>query len=153
MITTTLNVPESVRKNVDRYFASNNGLNNYEPIAVGQYRGEGEGKYIYLVLGRQIRGGKWAVWTCWNEITQSLNFGHYDLTEQQAMKLFMDTESLYSQRPTEDRLADIADECIRALLVEADNAHALRFLRDKVELTEEECEYYGVDYDEMQEVY
>ena len=152
MITTTLNVPEHVRKNVDEYFAEGHGLANYEPIAVGQHRGNGEAEYLYVVLARQIRGGKWAVWTSWNESTQSLNFGHYDLTEQQAMRLFMNTEILHSPRPTEDRFADIADECIRALLIEADNAHALRFLRDKVELTEEECEYFGVDYDEMQEV-
>lgn len=151
MITTTLNVPESVRKNVDKYFEEGHGLNNYKPIAVGQYRGRGEADYIYLVLGRQIRGGKWAVWTCWNETTQSLNYGHYDLTEQQAMKLFMNTESLYSQRPTEDRLSEIATKCIDGLL-EDDEEQALIYLRDEVELTEEECEYFGVDYDEMQEL-
>ena len=150
MITTTLNVPEQVRKNVDKYFAESNGLINYEPIAVGQYRGQYEAEYIYIVLARQIRGGKWAVWTSWNESTQSLNFGHYDMTEQQAMKLFMNTDSLHSQRPTEDRLSEIASQCIDGLRLD-DEEQALIFLRDEVELTEEECEYFGVDYDEMQE--
>lgn len=151
MITTTLNVPEQVRKNVDKYFAEGHGLANYEPIAVGQYRGHGEAEYIYVVLARQLRGGKWAVWTSWNESTQSLNFGHYDLTEQQAMRLFMNTEILHSQRPTEDRLSEIATKCIDGL-IEDDEEQALIYLRDEVELTEEECEYFGVDYDEMQEV-
>ena len=148
MITTTLNVPEQVRKNVDKYFAEGRGLSNYEPIAVGQYRGEGEAEYIYIVLGRQIRGGKWAVWTCWNESTQSLNYGHYDMTEANAMRLFMNP---YSQCPTEDRLSEIATQSIWGL-IEDDKEQALIFLRDEVELTKEECEYFGVDYDEMQEV-
>jgi hypothetical protein len=67
------------------------------------------------------------------------------------MKLFMDTESLYSQRPTEDRFSEIASKCIDGLL-EDDEEQALIYLRDEVELTEEECQYFGVDYDEMQEL-
>lgn len=31
--------------------------------------------------------GKYAVWTCWNESTQSLNFGHYDLTKETAIDI------------------------------------------------------------------
>ena len=31
--------------------------------------------------------GKYAVWTCWNETTQSLNFGHYDLDLEDAMDI------------------------------------------------------------------
>lgn len=147
MITTTLNVPESVRKNVNKYFAEGHGLNNYEPIAVGQYRGKYESEYIYVVLGRQIIGDRFAVWTCWNETTQSLNHGHYDMTEQAAMRLFFDTRS---QCPTEDRLSEIASKCIDGLR-EDDEEQALIYLRDEVELTEEECDYFGIDYDEMQE--
>ena len=146
MFITTLNVPEQVRKNVDKYFAESNGLTNYEPIAVGQVKGEDS--YIYVVLARQIRGGKWAVWTCWNESTKSLNFGHYDLPEWAAMRLFLDP--YHGNRPTEDRLSEIATQCISGLR-EDDEEQALIFLRDEVELTEEECEYFGVDYDEMQE--
>lgn len=148
MITTSLNVPEQVRKNVAKYFTESNGLKNYKPIAVGHQNGEDE--YLYVVLARQIHG-EWAVWTCWNESTQSLNHGHYNLTEAEAMRIFLDVDSLYNKRPNEIKLVDIAYECIQALLIEGDNVHALRFLRDKVKLTEEECEYFGVDYDEMQE--
>lgn len=92
MITTTLNVPDQVRKNVDKYFAEGNGLTNYEPIAVGQTKGN---QYTYMVLARQIRGGEWAVWTCWNETTQSLNHGHAGMTEAEAMRLFLNESSLY----------------------------------------------------------
>ena len=28
-----------------------------------------------------------SVWTCWNETTQSLNFGHYDLTKETAIDI------------------------------------------------------------------
>lgn len=148
MITTTLNVPESVRKNVSKYFAESNSLKNYEPIAVGH--SEGNSDYIYVVIGRR-NDGKWAVWTSWNERTQSLNYGHYDMTEKQATELFLDINSMYDERPTENRLSEIASKCIDGLL-EDDRETALEYLRDEVELTEEECEYFGVDYDEMQEV-
>lgn len=147
MIRTTLNVPEQVRKNVDKYFAQSNALRNYEPIAVGHVNGEDD--YLYMVLARQIRGGKWAVWTCWNESTNSLNFGHYEMHEWEAMRLFLDP--YHGNRPTEDRLCEIASKCMDGLR-EDDETSALIYLRDEVELTEEECEYFGVDYDEMQEV-
>ena len=147
MIRTTLNVPESVRKNVDRYFAESNSLKNYEPIAVGHVNDADN--YLYIVLARQIRGGKWAVWTCWNESTKSLNFGHYDMSEWAAMRLFLDP--YHGNKPTEDRLSEIATQCIDELR-QYDEEQGLIFLRDEVELTEEECEYFGVDYDEMQEV-
>lgn len=147
MIRTTLNVPESVRKSVDEYFEASNGLKNYEPIAVGHVNDADD--YLYIVLARQIRGGKWAVWTCWNESTKSLNFGHYDMSEDAAMRLFLDPH--YDHKPTEDRLSEIATQCISVLLQD-DEEQALIFLRDEVELTEEECEYFGVDYDEMKEV-
>ena len=147
MVRTTLNVPEKVRKNVDKYFTEKNGLANYEPIAVGHVNGNDD--YLYIVLARQIRGGEWAVWTCWNESTQSLNYGHYNMTEWAAMRLFLDP--YHGNRPTEDRLSEIATDCIDALLEEADNSYSLQFLRDEVELTEDECEYFGVDYDKMQE--
>ena len=140
MITVTLNVPENVRNNVNKYFAEGHGLTNYEPLAVGQHRGNGEASYLYIVLGRQIRGENFAVWTCWNESTQSLNHGHYDLSEQAAMRLFLDPYR--GNKPTEDRLDEIATKCID-YFVEDDN---LEFLRDEVELTEEECEYFEIDY-------
>ena len=149
MITTSLNVPEQVRKNVDKYFAEGHGLTNYEPIAVGHSNSDDD--YIYVVLGRQLRGGKWAVWTCWNESMQSLNFGHYDMSEGEAMRLFLNPYSLYSKCPLEDRLDEIASKCIHGWIDDNDEA-AFECLRDEVQLTEEECEYFEVDYDEMQEV-
>ena len=146
MIRTTLNVPERVRKNVDKYFAEGHGLTNYEPIAVGHVNGNDD--YLYIVLARQIHGGEWAVWTCWNESTQCLNYGHYNMSEWAAMRLFLDP--YHGNRPTEDRLSEIATQCIDGLRQD-DEEQAMIFLRNEVELTEDECEYFGVDYDDMQE--
>ena len=145
MIKTSLNVPEQVRKNVDKYFAEGHGLANYEPIAVG--RTLGNDGYLYVVLGRQIRGSKWAVWTCWNESTQSLNYGHYDMFEDEAMRLFLNTDSLFDKRPVEDRLDEIATKCIHQLL-EEDYDDAMEFLRDEIDLSEDECEYFEVDLED-----
>lgn len=144
MITTTLNVPESVRNNVDKYFAEH--LERYKVIAVGKPRGYD----TYIVLGLKT-DGTYATWTCWDDIIKSLNYGHYDLTEAEAMSIFMDRNSIFSKRPNEDRLSEIATKCIDGLR-EDDEESALVYLRDEVELTEKECEYFGVDYDEMQEV-
>lgn len=146
MITTTLNVPESVRNNVKKYF--DDELKYYEVVAVGQTLGKA---YTYIVLAKKSNSDYFTVWTCWNESTQSLNHGHYDLTEVQAMKLFMNPNNWNSQRPSEYRLSEIATKCIDGLR-EDDEESALVYLRDEVELTEEECEYFGVDYEEMQEV-
>ena len=33
-------------------------------------------------------GGAWAVWTCWNATTKSLEHGHYDLSEEIASEIF-----------------------------------------------------------------
>ena len=34
------------------------------------------GKYM---MDESLAGGPWVVWTTWNESTQSLNGGHYDI--------------------------------------------------------------------------
>lgn len=92
MITTTLSVPKQVRENVEKYFAGSVGLINHEPVAIGQHRGSEPN--IYVVLAKQVHGGKWAVWTCWNEEKQTLYHGHTGLTECDAMRLFLNIGNL-----------------------------------------------------------
>ena len=71
-----------IYKNVRFYFERE--LKNYEVISVKQKLAE---DYIYRVMAKNKVTGKYAVWTCWNESTQSLNFGHYDLTMETAIDI------------------------------------------------------------------
>lgn len=71
-----------IYKNVRSYFERE--LKNYEVISVRQKLTE---DYLYRVMAQNKVTGKYAVWTCWNESTQSLNFGHYDLTKETAIDI------------------------------------------------------------------
>lgn len=73
----TIEATSKVYKNVRSYFERE--LKNYEVILVRQN--------LYRVIAQNKITGKYAVWTCWNESTQSLNFGHYDLTKETAIDI------------------------------------------------------------------
>lgn len=32
----------------------------------------------------------WACWTSWNEATESLNYGHYNLSKERSYEIFME---------------------------------------------------------------
>lgn len=81
-MTSTIGATQKVYKNVRSYFERK--LKNYEVISVRQKLTE---NYIYRVMAQHKTTGKYAVWTCWNESTQSLNFGHYDLTKETAIDI------------------------------------------------------------------
>ncbi len=38
-----------------------------------------EDNYLFMVSAINEKDGTYAVWTSWNEINHSLNYGHYDL--------------------------------------------------------------------------
>lgn len=40
--------------------------------------------YLYIVVAKNKTTDEYAVWTSWNTTTKSLNFGHYNLTKEQA---------------------------------------------------------------------
>lgn len=78
----TIEAISKIYKNVRSYFEKE--LKNYEVISVRQKITE---DYLYRVMAKNKVTGKYAVWTCWNESTQSLNFGHYDLTKETAIDI------------------------------------------------------------------
>lgn len=78
----TIGATPKVYKNVRSYFERE--LKNYEVILVRQKITE---DYLYRVMAQHKITGEYAVWTCWNETTQSLNFGHYDLTKETAIDI------------------------------------------------------------------
>lgn len=91
---TSLNVNNNVKENIIKYLEEH--LPNYELIAVGHIPTESD--FIYRVLAKKKVNkypeymGDFAVWICWNETTQCLNHGHYDLREEYATNLFMNVE-------------------------------------------------------------
>lgn len=74
--------PLSVVENVKNYFKNN--LNSYAVICVFRKHSEDAAdndNNLYFVIGRRL-GAKdddsaYTAWTCWNESTKSLNYGHY----------------------------------------------------------------------------
>lgn len=84
---------KQVTQNIDDYFKRHDM--NYTAVDVWQT----DDRNIYVVLAKHLDyselkriygGGEYVVWTCWNEATQSLNFGHYDLTLKNAVKFLED---------------------------------------------------------------
>ena len=84
----TVGATSKVYKNVRSYFKRE--LKNYKVILIRQKLTE---DYIYRVMAQHKTTGKYAVWTCWNETTQSLNFGHHDLTMETAIDILFCKES------------------------------------------------------------
>ena len=86
----TIEAPLKVYKNIRSYFTDSNGLKNYDLISVRQKLTE---DYLYRVMAKNRITNKYTVWTCWNEDTQSLNFGHYNLNLEDAMDIYIAKES------------------------------------------------------------
>ena len=80
----TIEATPKIYKNVRSYFSDGHGVENYNLMSVRKKLTE---TYIYRVMAQHKTTGKYAVWTCWNETTQSLNFGHYDLSLDDAMEI------------------------------------------------------------------
>lgn len=68
-----------VYENVRSYFEAGNGVQNYDLLEVVHKLGENN---IYRVMAQHKKTKEYTVWTCWNETTQSMNFGHYNLTKK-----------------------------------------------------------------------
>ena len=86
-------VPQEVKENVKKYLEREN---LGELVDVMRHSDHPADSYLYHVIARRpnvnkyFHNGDWnySIWTCWNETTQSLNFGHYNLTsEEVAMEI------------------------------------------------------------------
>ena len=137
---TSLNVNNNVKENIIKYLEEN--LPNYELISVGKLPNE---TFIYRVLAKKKVNpypeymGDYAVWTCWNETTQCMNYGHYDMSEEKATDIFMNYGSI-----SESRLEEIADKAIHGLIAD-DYDEAMTYFKHEIELTPYERKYFGVD--------
>lgn len=80
----TIEATPNIYKNVRSYFSAGHGVGNYNLVSVRQKITE---TYLYRVMAQHKTTGEYAVWTSWNETTQSLNFGHYNLNLEDAMEI------------------------------------------------------------------
>lgn len=68
-------VPAEVVEHVKEYLAAE--LSEYELVEVLRASEHPEDDYLYMVIAK---GKCWySVWTCWNEKTHVLNYGHYGI--------------------------------------------------------------------------
>lgn len=67
---------KQVRKNVEEYFKKY--LPGYTVLEIRKKSVFPEDNYLFMVSAIN-EDGSFAVWTCWNETSQSLNYGHYNL--------------------------------------------------------------------------
>ena len=82
-----------VWEQVKRYFKKH--LPKYTVLKVRRKSYHPDDSYLYMVSAKKD-DGTYAVWTCWNESTKSLNYGHYNLTSEEDCKKLMD-EFYYSE--------------------------------------------------------
>lgn len=79
---------KQVRINVEEYFKKH--LTKYTVLEIKQKSEYPEDSYLFMVSAIKD-DGSFAVWTCWNETTQCLNFGHYNLES------YSDCEALFEE--------------------------------------------------------
>ncbi len=77
---------KTVRYNVEEYFKKH--LPQYRVLEIRKKSVYPKDSYLFMVSARK-EDGTYAVWTAWNEATQSLNYGHYALqTLEDCEKVF-----------------------------------------------------------------
>lgn len=84
---TDIGVSDKVKDNVRKYFEEH--LPQYGVCDVYHKSNHDDDGYLYMV--KAIKNvepyNEYAVWTSWNESTQCLNHGHYNLTKEQAKEV------------------------------------------------------------------
>lgn len=83
---TDVGVSDEVKNHVRKYFEEY--LPQYTVYEVYHKSNHDDDGYLYMVEAYHKENcDNFAVWTSWNESTQSLNHGHYKLTKEQAKKV------------------------------------------------------------------
>ena len=83
-------IPKEVVAHITAYFSDN--LPKYSVMEVLPASAYTEDSRFYMVIAKRKKSpmnkffGEYACWTSWNELTKSLNFGHYDLPSIQAAR-------------------------------------------------------------------
>lgn len=84
-----------ILQQVSLYFREN--LPKYDVLKVRRKSYHPDDAHLYMVSARKA-DGTYAVWTCWNQKTESLNYGHYGLQSEEDCEKIMD-EFYYDKNP------------------------------------------------------
>lgn len=132
---------------VMNYFRnSEHGVSNYEPVGVRPLNANKEDNYLYMVIAQytgdnEYKKNTYAVWTSFNTSTQSMNYGHYDMSLQNALDLFNGKEK---KEISYERLSELATK-FKDGLEQDDYEEALKYFTEECEMTDEELEYFGIE--------
>ena len=66
-----------VLRHVENYFK--NHLPHYVVLTVSRKNHHPDDVHLFIVSAKNEKDGTFAVWSCWNEKTRSLNHGHYGI--------------------------------------------------------------------------
>ena len=88
-----LGITEEVKSSVFQYFE--NHLPQYDVAAIFHKSNAASDNYLYSVIGKRKESSKYfdddyACWSSWNQSTESLNFGHYNLSLENALNVLED---------------------------------------------------------------
>lgn len=73
-----------VLRHVETYFKGH--LPHYAVLAVSRKSLHPDDGHLYIVSAKNEKDSTFAVWSCWNEKTRSLNHGHYGARSLEACK-------------------------------------------------------------------
>ena len=76
-----------IREQIMLYFKEH--LPKYTLLNIRKKSYHPDDSHLYMISARKD-DGTYAVWTCWNQKTESLNHGHYGLQSEEACKKVMD---------------------------------------------------------------
>ena len=77
-------IPEDVRKAIEAEVKSVSP--DYEVVNFIRYK-HPDDNYLYRVVAENAEKDTYTYWDCFNTCTGSLNYGHYDISYPEAMKL------------------------------------------------------------------
>ena len=79
-------IPKEVEANIEEYFRAN--LPRYEVVKVRKKSYHPDDAHLYMVAAKKD-DGLYAVFTSYNDLSRSLNYGHYDLKNLEACEAIM----------------------------------------------------------------
>ena len=134
-------VSQEVYEHVRSYFENN--LKKYVLVNICQrYKGD----YIYRVIAYNTKNDNYTVWGSWNELSQTLNHGHYDLDTNTAMRVFLDAGEIVEDQCEikSIRMKEITEVAIDRM-INYDADFAKEILIDDLDMTDDELKYFGTN--------
>lgn len=142
---------KNVIEMVQNYFKDGTALKNYEVIGVipNNSSAFSEDNYLYRVLAKYVgeneyKTNTYAVWTSFNTSSNSMNYGHYDMSYKKAYELFSKGVIEPDVGVSTERLVELGKtlaEEIDGMIADPEDSYKL-FKR--LGLTEEELELFGI---------